>query len=89
MMRQHLAHAEDHVPLERLAARQRTIVTELRRAGHDTHEAKVLLAEFERSLRMQIAIRERLRVQLAEQPAEERVHEVVGGAEGDQRDPLC
>jgi hypothetical protein len=72
----------------RLAVRQRAIVTELGRAGHDKHEAKVLLAEFERLLRMQIAIRERLRVQLAEQPAEEQVHEVVGDAEGDQRDPL-
>ncbi len=67
MLRQHLGQSENSVTSgERLIARQRAIVTELQRDGHDTADAQMLLAAFEKSLRIQIAILDRLRAQLAD-----------------------
>lgn len=57
-----MALGEQHI------ARQRQIVSELARDGHDTQLAETLLAEFEKNQAMHVAHRDRLRRQLAELP---------------------
>lgn len=65
MVRDHLAKAEGHVDLgHRHVARQREIVAELERDGHDVRDAKRLLETFEKLLKMHIADRDRLRREL-------------------------
>jgi len=62
---QHLTQAERHVAEgERHIARQQEIVAELERDGHDTRLAHELLLQFEQSLAMHIADRDRLREEL-------------------------
>jgi len=59
---QHLAQAERHVAEgESYVERQRQIVAELERDGHDAATAKALLATFEEMQATQIAERDRLR----------------------------
>jgi hypothetical protein len=65
-----LQQAEEHVALgEQHIARQREIVSELARDGHDTEMAETLLAQFENNQAMHTAHRDRLRRELAKLPA--------------------
>ena len=58
---EHLAIAEEHVAAgERNLARQRRIVAELERDGHNTAQALALLMYFEEVQAMHIAERDRL-----------------------------
>jgi hypothetical protein len=60
-----LRQVEDHLSLrERMVARQRVLVAELARDGHDTHVAMMRLIEIERSLEMSCSDRDRLRAEL-------------------------
>lgn len=62
---QHLAEAERHVTQsEGLVRRQREVVQQLERDGHDTALAKVLLSELERSLALHRLDCKRTREQL-------------------------
>ncbi len=66
-LREHLALAERHVAEgERVVARQREIVAELERDGHDAAaaQARQLLAQFEELLALHVADRDRLRKEL-------------------------
>lgn len=61
-----LAEAEKHILAgERHLTRQREIVAELERDGHDIGEAQKLLASFEGLQEMHVADRDRLRKKLA------------------------
>jgi hypothetical protein len=61
----HLAQAERHVAESKQhIARQRKILSDLERDGH-VNAARHLLAQFEETLAMHIAGRDRLRKQLA------------------------
>ena len=63
---EHLAQAERHIEQSyEHIARQSELVTRLQRDGHETSEAKRLLAEFEELLKIHIAGRDRLREELA------------------------
>ncbi len=65
MLRKHLTQAEKHVASgEQHVRRQRELVAELERDGHDTAVAKQLLAEFERLWEMHIADRDRIQREL-------------------------
>jgi arginine repressor len=65
IIQRHLAQAEDHIILgERHIVRQRELVAELEQKGHDTTEAKRLLAEFEELQVMHLADCDRLRREL-------------------------
>lgn len=58
----HLAHADRHVAeAESRIVRQRDLVDELKRRGHDTTEAIAVLAQFEEVLQLSIKDRDRLR----------------------------
>jgi hypothetical protein len=59
--RNHVAESEAHV------RRQRTIVADLERDGHDTALARELLAKFERMLVLHVADRDRLVEELSEE----------------------
>ena len=62
----HLEQAERHVALgEQHLARQRQIVADLERDGHDTTTAVELLREFERSQAGHIEDRDHIRAELA------------------------
>jgi hypothetical protein len=64
-VRQHLAQAEAHIALgDRNIVHQRELVAELERDGHDTAEAKRLLASFEELQAMHIAERARIQCEL-------------------------
>ena len=64
---EHLALAEEHVVLgAKNVARQREIIAELQRDGHDTTQAWALLTEFEQLQAMHIADRDRLLGELHE-----------------------
>jgi hypothetical protein len=66
MIADHLAQAEQHVAEARVhVKRQREIVAELQRDGHDTREAQRLLDNFIALERSHAADRDRLRDQLA------------------------
>jgi hypothetical protein len=56
---------DDVVSGERIIARQWAIVTDLARDGHDTTEAKSLLATFEQTLRLDMTDCNRIRAELA------------------------
>jgi hypothetical protein len=65
-LEQHLAKAEEHVERgAKIIERQRTIVAELERDGHNTAEALKLLAEFDRVQATYIEHRDRLKDELA------------------------
>jgi hypothetical protein len=58
---QHLAEAEGHVALgEQHITRQKQIIAELERDGHDTAEAKDLLSTFEATQVLHVADCDRL-----------------------------
>ncbi len=61
MLLHHLDLAKRHVAIgEKNVARQRAVVAELERDGHDASEARRLLAEFEQLQSMHIQDRDRL-----------------------------
>jgi hypothetical protein len=65
MLQDHLAPAERHViEGERHIARQRELVAELKRDGHDSDLAQSLLRSFEELQAMHVADRGRLRKEL-------------------------
>ncbi len=62
LVREHLTQAERHVAEgERHVARQRELVAQLERDGHDTTAARKSLTQFEELQDMHIADRDRLR----------------------------
>lgn len=66
MVRRHLEQAERHVSEgERHVTRQRELVGELKRDGHDTRQAIELLHQFEQLQKLHVADRDRLRKELA------------------------
>lgn len=69
MLERHLALAEQHVTEgERIVARQRELLAELQRDGHNTISARELLALFESVQATHTADRDRLRAELASKP---------------------
>jgi hypothetical protein len=65
---EHLALAEEHVALgAKNVARQREIIAELRRDGHDTTAASALLVQFEEAQALHVADRDRLLRKLHDQ----------------------
>ena len=65
MWQQHLAQAERHVTLgETHIAKQRAIVAELERDGHDARIARDLLDQLEQMQELHVADRDRLREDL-------------------------
>jgi hypothetical protein len=59
---QHLAEAEDHVAVGmQHIARQRELIAQLERDGHDVTQARALLEQFEQLQEMHVADRDRLR----------------------------
>ncbi len=65
MLLEHLAKANEHVELgERHVRRQRELVAELERDGHDTREARKLLEQFEKLQDMHKADRDRIEREL-------------------------
>jgi hypothetical protein len=66
MIAEHLSQTEQHVvDAERHIARQRELVAELSRDGHDTRLANDLLLRFEDLQRLHVADQNRLRDELA------------------------
>jgi hypothetical protein len=66
MLLRHLAQARRHVADgERHVARQRELVAELERDGHDTTQSRALLNQFEQMLALHIADRDRIEQELA------------------------
>jgi hypothetical protein len=62
MIKRHFEQAERHVALgKKHIARQREIVAELERDGHDTRSARSLLSQFEELQKMHVADRDRHR----------------------------
>lgn len=69
MLRTHLAQVEERVALgDRHLSRQREIVAELARDGHDTAAAVTLLKQFEEIQGLRCAHRSRLIKELAAAP---------------------
>jgi hypothetical protein len=67
ILSQHLTEAEEHVASgQRIVARQRELVAQLERHGHDSRQARELLAESQATLGHQIDDRNRLRAELGE-----------------------
>ena len=67
VLRDHLEKAKRHVATgEGLLARQRALVEEMQRNGHDTGRAKALLSELERAQTVNLAEVARLTTELAE-----------------------
>ena len=67
LIREHLALAIRHVEKgEARVSRQRELAAELRRDGHDAHEAEQLLHQFEELQAMFMADRKRIEVELEE-----------------------
>ncbi len=65
LMEKHLELAEEHVIKgARIVARQRELVQELERDGHNTMKARQTLAQFEELQELHIAERDRLRREL-------------------------
>jgi hypothetical protein len=62
---QHLTQTLEHIALGEVnMARQRQLIAELQRDGHDTTEAMELLAMLEETQRIHVETRERLQQQL-------------------------
>jgi hypothetical protein len=66
MLKRHLAEAEEHIATGKNIARQRDLIAQLERDGHDTASAKTFLREFEQLQAMHIAEREQLLRELHE-----------------------
>jgi hypothetical protein len=67
MLKSHLAQAEEHIATgDKNIARQREIIAQLERDGHDTASARAFLREFEQLQAMHIAEREQLLRELSE-----------------------
>jgi hypothetical protein len=67
MLKRHLALAEEHIATgEKNIARQRDLIAQLERDGHDTASARTFLREFEQLQALHIAERERLLSELSE-----------------------
>jgi hypothetical protein len=65
LLKKHLEQAERRVlDADRHVMRQRDLVAELERDGHDTTEANTLLRRFEELLVLHIQVRDRLRKEL-------------------------
>ncbi len=65
LLEKHLALAEEHIAKgTRFVARQRELVEELERDGHDTRQARHTLAQFEQLQALHIAEWDRLRREL-------------------------
>ncbi|MBV8896449.1 MAG: hypothetical protein JO051_08050 [Acidobacteriaceae bacterium] len=63
----HLALTEANVALgERHLAEQHSVIDELTRGGHDTSQAKELLATFEQTQQLHVEDKDRLRKELEE-----------------------
>lgn len=70
MLKNHLAQAENHVSMgDEIIARQRRLIFRLERDGHDSTEARGLLALFEDVQKMHEADRDRLLKEFQESPA--------------------
>lgn len=68
MLRRHLAQAEEHVATGyRNIARQRGLIAELERDGHDTAKARALLSQFEELHALQLDDRDRILRELGEE----------------------
>jgi len=68
-MIEHLAQAERHVAQGELhLIRQREIIDELERGGHDTASARDLLLKLEETQALHIADRDRIRAELVRAP---------------------
>lgn len=66
MLQNHLALADEHVATgKKLVAKQRALLKELKRDGHDTEMAETLLAQFEETQALHIVDRNRIRAELA------------------------
>lgn len=66
-LERHLELAERHVRTgERLLARQRAVLGELRRDGHDTLQADRLLVNLEQTQALHVADRDRVKRELAQ-----------------------
>ncbi len=66
---QHLAQAEDHIATsEKNVRRQRELIAELERDGHDIAVARKLLSEFEKLQAMHDADRDRIIRLLSQTP---------------------
>ena len=62
MLQEHLAQAERHVVEgERVIARQRDVVAQLERDGHDSTDAMLLLYQFEEIQYLHVDRRDQLR----------------------------
>jgi hypothetical protein len=67
ILRAQLAEVESAVAVGgALVVRQRTLVSEIRRDCHDIDGAEMVLAALEKSLKAQIAIRDRLLAQVSD-----------------------
>lgn len=67
MLQDHLSLAEKHVAIgEKNIAKQRALLDELARDGHDIAMAQQLLAQFEDLQALHVADRDRIRAELAE-----------------------
>jgi len=65
MIEQHLMEIEQHIAHgEQLIARQREIIRDLQRDGHDTTQARALLTSLEGTRRQNVAARERMQQEL-------------------------
>jgi hypothetical protein len=64
---EHLAQAEEHVVSgDRAIIRQRELILDLEREGHEPGEARRLLVTFEEVQKLHVADRERLLTELAD-----------------------
>ena len=67
---EHLALAEEHIEIgSRNIARQEEIIAKLQAHGHDTLAARRMLKSFEATQALNLAQRERIRVELQRQQA--------------------
>ena len=67
MLMEHLSQAERHVAEGMVhVEKQRTLVENMARDGHDTSEHDALLQQFEETLALHIKIRDQLQRQLAQ-----------------------
>jgi hypothetical protein len=67
MLKRHLAQAEEHIATgDKNIGRQRDVIAELERDGHDTASARTFLRELEQLQAVLIAERERLLSELSE-----------------------
>jgi hypothetical protein len=67
MLKRHLAQTEEHIATgDKNIARQRDVIAQLERDGHDTASARSFLREFEQLQALHIAERERLLRELSE-----------------------